>query len=258
MKVDGSTVSPNGRRFRPKCASYNTASSNEGLGQSQQRDSAGVEDLAGAEQGTLAGQRAVVDEDRGVDRAVQDRRAEAGEEGTAVEQDQVEISAEPRQDDRPAGAGEKSRGRPTGARRGSKRWSSGASRSRRPARDPARSRRQARPGTRTELPGEHRAGEIRVHQQAPSGPPRQRQGEGEDQGRPSSARWQLVNSRTLRCWRSRTASKAWARRSNRSPYCRSRALGIVAGHLSRVEDDSSSGGGAPTTELLTSTSTSTS
>ena len=53
--------------------------SNEGLGQSEQRDATGIQDLASAEQGTLARQGSVANEDRGVHRTVQDRGIEAGE-----------------------------------------------------------------------------------------------------------------------------------------------------------------------------------
>ena len=78
--------------------------SDEGLGQSQQGDSPGLEHLTGAEDRALASHAAVVHQHGCVDRAMEDGRTQTGEEGAAVNQDQVELAAEPGEGTCPGGA----------------------------------------------------------------------------------------------------------------------------------------------------------
>ena len=227
-----STVSPNGRRSRPKWASYTRSSSgqlsvpvplsrqddpglrcnsrprlhsDERLGQAEQGDSAGLEDLAGAEDRALAGQAAVVDQDGGIDRAVEDRRAQAGEQGAAVEQDEVELAAEPGQGARPGRARPGNRG--AGRRRRGAAGSPGGRRGRRSGRRPGHGRSSTtsssptsgrRPRSRASIGPVRSASTSRVR---PGWRARARARVRTRVVRPS-ARWQLVNRMTLRFWRS--------------------------------------------------------
>ena len=137
--------------------------------------------------GALAGERTVVDQDCGIDRAVQDRGAEAGEERAAVEQDEVELAAKAGHDDRPAGAGEELARTPDRSAEWEQAQVVVGGVVDRIGQSMAIFDHVVEPhlGTETELPGEHRAGEIGIHEQAPPRPPRQGTGQGQDQRRPS-------------------------------------------------------------------------
>ena len=79
--------------------------------------------------GALAGEAAMVDQHGGVDRAMEHGRAQAGEQRAAVQEDQVELAAEPGQGAGPGRSGEEVAGPGDGAsdRQDGERWSSGAS-----------------------------------------------------------------------------------------------------------------------------------
>ena len=57
----------------------------------------------------------MVDEHGGIDRAMEDRRAQAGEQRAAVEEDQIELAAEPGQGARPGRSGQEFAGPGHGA-----------------------------------------------------------------------------------------------------------------------------------------------
>ncbi len=174
-------------RSAPKDRLPGDSGSDKGFRQTQQGHAARVEDLAGPEQGTLAGQTAVVDEDGGIDRAVQDSGAQAGEQGAAVEQDQVELASQTGHQARPGGTGQEVAG--TGDR--------GAERQDREVVvggvDQGISQRQARLdhvvqshlGTQAELAGEHRTGQVGIDEQGSAGSSGQGTGERQDERRPA-------------------------------------------------------------------------
>ena len=128
-----------------------------------------------------------MNKDGGIDRAVQNRGAQTGEHGTAVNEHEVEFAAKPRHRARPAGTGQKvTRAGHGGAKRQNPQvvvW--GLDQALGQGKTVLDHVFKTDLGTNAQEAREHRATQVGIDDDRATGPPRQCTGEREHQGRPA-------------------------------------------------------------------------